>query len=160
MVFRVFVLSHVATAYNEARQQQESLAIEPFFVAQPKHKELVKNIPANELSQMIINEHEYEEVAVAEAHLELTNVGIAMTRYRLEHGSFPEKLDTLVPRYLNEIPLDPFDGKPLRLLLKENQHVVYSIGPDGKDDHGKPLSRGYLLGGDITFALTAPKDGR
>jgi hypothetical protein len=46
---------------------------------------------------------------------------IAAERFRLANGHWPEKLDVLVPAYLDAVPLDPIDGKPIR----------YAIIPEG-----------------------------
>jgi hypothetical protein len=61
---------------------------------------------------------------------------IACERYRLATGAWPESLDALVPGYLDAVPLDPFDGKPIRHLRTEEGIKVYTIGEDGKDDGG------------------------
>lgn len=51
----------------------------------------------------------------AQADLRLTRLYLAMRLYHLDHaGKLPESLDELVPAYLPEIPLDPFDHLPLR----------------------------------------------
>jgi hypothetical protein len=63
-------------------------------------------------------------------------VALAAERYRLAEHYWPERIDTLVPRYLSEVPSDPFDGQPLRLRRRTDGLVVYSIGPDQKDDGG------------------------
>jgi hypothetical protein len=49
----------------------------------------------------------------------------------------PEKLDELVPQFLAQIPTDPFDGKPIRYARQKTGYVVYSIGRDGIDNHGR-----------------------
>ncbi|MBN1517414.1 hypothetical protein JXA32_12695 [Candidatus Sumerlaeota bacterium] len=38
-------------------------------------------------------------------------LAVALERYRLEHGTYPETLDPLAPNYIKRIPLDPFEGK-------------------------------------------------
>jgi len=43
-----------------------------------------------------------------------TRTAMALERYRLSKGQFPDTLDELVPAYLEEIPKDPADGAPLR----------------------------------------------
>jgi hypothetical protein len=45
--------------------------------------------------------------------------------------------------FLPAVPLDPFDGAPLRYKPLVKGYVVYSIGPDGHDDGGKepPIRR-------------------
>lgn len=38
----------------------------------------------------------------------------AVERFHLKYKKLPEKLKQLVPEFLERVPLDPFDGKPLR----------------------------------------------
>jgi hypothetical protein len=61
---------------------------------------------------------------------------LAVERYRLDNGSWPAKLADVTRKYLPAVPLDPFDGKPLRFLRTRDGVVVYSVGKDGKDDGG------------------------
>ena len=89
--------------------------------------------------------HEWMPSAVDVVRLELTEAarlatascGLAVERYRLARGTLPETLRDLVPTYLPEVPLDPFDGQPLRYKHLERGYTVYSVGPDGTDDGGK-----------------------
>ncbi len=71
------------------------------------------------------------------ARLATASCGLAVERYRLAHGALPETLRDLVPTYLPDVPLDPFDGKPLRYKHFEQGYAVYSVGPDGNDDGGR-----------------------
>lgn len=64
-------------------------------------------------------------------------VCIALTRHRLEKGAYPAALDELVPQYIAAVPADPFDQQPLRYRVEGGMAVVYSVGPDRKDDAGK-----------------------
>ena len=59
---------------------------------------------------------------------------IALRRYELEQGKLPEKLDELVPKFLDSVSADPFDNAPMRWNAADR--VVYSIGKDLKDDNG------------------------
>jgi hypothetical protein len=79
---------------------------------------------------------------------------LAAERYRLAHGRWPESLEALVPEFLPKVPTDPYDRKPLRLRRLDDGLVVYSVGPDGKDDGGN-LNRQNLLapGSDLGFRL-------
>ena len=62
---------------------------------------------------------------------------LAIERYRLEHQALPDSLEALVPEYLAEVPRDPFDGAPLRYVLRETGgYTVYTIGEDGIDHGG------------------------
>lgn len=68
---------------------------------------------------------------------------LAIERWRLSHaGSVPDSLSALKPGFLSELPVDPFDEKPLRYKKLERGYVVYSIGPDFTDDNGMPKPKG------------------
>lgn len=73
---------------------------------------------------------------VANASRDLTIVAIALERYRRDKGAMPEHLQELVPDYLPELPLDPFDGHPFRYRRAGNRYLLYSIGANRRDDQG------------------------
>jgi hypothetical protein len=76
---------------------------------------------------------------IAETQRRMTLVAIALQRFSLSHGAPPPSLAELVPDFLGVIPLDPFDGWPLRYRLDpDGSFVLYSIGPDRVDDGGDP----------------------
>jgi ABC-type transport system involved in multi-copper enzyme maturation permease subunit len=70
---------------------------------------------------------------------------IALERYRLAHGAWPESLDALTPKFLSEVPKDPYDGRLLRYRRLPDGVVVYSIGQDGQDNGGTKLRRGERI---------------
>lgn len=72
----------------------------------------------------------------ATAQVRCARVALATERYRIDTGSFPAKLEDLVPKYLDRVPVDPFDGQPLRYRLTPEQTCVYSVGWDLKDNGG------------------------
>jgi hypothetical protein len=76
---------------------------------------------------------------------------MALGRYRLAEGQFPETLQALVPEYLAAVPEDPIDLQPLRYRRDEEGYVVYSIGTNGVDDGG--LASDVINEGDLTFIL-------
>jgi hypothetical protein len=79
---------------------------------------------------------------------------LAVERFRLARGRWPETLNELVPGYLTGVPADPFDGKPLRYRRLGDGVVIYSIGPDGKDDGGNlSPALGRAEGPDLGFRL-------
>ncbi|MBN1124619.1 MAG: hypothetical protein JXA82_06400 [Sedimentisphaerales bacterium] len=80
-------------------------------------------------------------------------VAIAMERYRLAEGKLPEALEELVPLYLDEVPLDPFDGKPLRYKQTNPGYIIYSIGEDQVNNGGIPLSESNRDSFDWPFTI-------
>jgi hypothetical protein len=62
-----------------------------------------------------------------------------------------------VPDLLRAVPTDPFDGRPLRYRRDPEGAVVYSVGPDGKDNGGSlaDLNRDKD-GTDVGFRLWDP----
>jgi hypothetical protein len=61
----------------------------------------------------------------------------ALDRYQLANGKYPASLTALVPRYLDKIPHDVINGKPMNYELKSDQtFVLYSVGWNEIDDGG------------------------
>jgi hypothetical protein len=70
------------------------------------------------------------------AYLRCLNVALAAERYRREKKTWPDSIDKLCPKYLAVVPIDSFDGQPLRYRRLEDGVMVYAIGNDGVDDGG------------------------
>lgn len=88
------------------------------------------------------------------ADLRCVLTALAVERYRLAHGRWPETLEQLVPNFLAEVPKDPYDRKPLRFKHLDDGVLIYSVGPDGKDDGGKIDRQKYATpGSDMGFRL-------
>jgi hypothetical protein len=65
---------------------------------------------------------------------------LALHAYKLEHTRYPMKLSDLAPEYVKSLPMDPFSaGDAFKYKLTANGYLLYSIGPDTKDDGGKPV---------------------
>jgi hypothetical protein len=70
---------------------------------------------------------------------EMMLAAIALKRYSLAHGRLPDRLDDLVPRFLQSVPTDLFGGTPLHYRRRsEDTFLVYSVGLDGVDQGGDP----------------------
>jgi hypothetical protein len=63
-----------------------------------------------------------------------TRVLIALRCYHLDHGELPNTLEALVPDYLDAVPLDDFDGRPMK--YSKEKKVVYAVGTDLVDNGG------------------------
>jgi hypothetical protein len=74
---------------------------------------------------------------MAHARVRCLVVCLAADRYRRQHGQWPAALSDLVPALLAGVPVDPYDGQPLRYGRLADGVRVYSVGPDGIDDGGR-----------------------
>jgi hypothetical protein len=79
-----------------------------------------------------------KKTAFTQQSLDFARLAIALERYRLAAGQFPDTLDALSPKFLVEIPHDVINGKPLRYRRTENgSFVLYSVGWNETDDGGE-----------------------
>lgn len=70
--------------------------------------------------------------------LEMAKLAIALERFYVAHLSYPESLPDLTPSYQESAPRDPMTGEGWSYQrLEEGQgFVLYSKGPNGRDDGG------------------------
>ena len=79
----------------------------------------------------------YEEQLRMLSHLRAARAAIAVERFRAANGRLPDSLDELVPKFLDAVPADPFDDKPIRYRKVAKGYVTYSVGPDLTDAGGR-----------------------
>jgi hypothetical protein len=84
------------------------------------------------------------------------HIAFAIAAYRIHTGTYPKSLDALVPKYLDKLPDDLFTGKPLVYRPSESGYLLYSLGPDGKDDDGRG-PKDEPKGDDIAIRMPLPK---
>ena len=83
------------------------------------------------------------KVMTAETARQMTVTAIALQRFKLAHGRFPDHLADLAPEFLAVVPPDPVAGRPLRYRLQaDGNFLLYSIGANGVDDGGNPAHAG------------------
>jgi hypothetical protein len=99
------------------------------------------------------------------ARLRAAQLTVALRLYQAEKGQLPQSAAALVPDYLPALPVDPFDGQPLRyrvskgenilgmteddvptiltfskgLYVPKGQGIIWSTGLDGEDNGGHEL---------------------
>jgi len=75
-----------------------------------------------------------------EAQNALLLIALYLHAYRLEHGHYPAALAELVPGYMSKIPEDPFAlHSAFCYRLEGEKYLLYSVGPDGKDNGGAAI---------------------
>jgi len=95
----------------------------------------------------------FEAHGRAQAASNATQTAVAIERFRRERSQLPANLQQLVPDYLSNVLMDPFDGQPLRYIVEGDRYRVYSIGRKGIDDGGKGDLRDNP---DIVFSVPPP----
>lgn len=80
--------------------------------------------------------------AAHDAAVDVARVGLGLKLYKQKNGAYPDTLDKLAPEFLEKIPVDPFTGKALIYRKAGEGFVLYSVGPDLKDDNGTPRPTG------------------
>lgn len=63
-----------------------------------------------------------------------TRLILTCKAYEIGMNELPDSLESLVPKYINSIPLDPYDGQPFK--YSKLKAIVYSVGKDLKDSGG------------------------
>jgi hypothetical protein len=63
-------------------------------------------------------------------------VGLALERYRAAKGGYPATQAELVPDFLPKMPEDVFTGEPIIYRSEPGGAIIYSVGPNGRDDGG------------------------
>jgi hypothetical protein len=112
------------------------------------------------------------------SRLEACRLCVALKLYQLEENKTAQRLDDLVPKYLPQVPVDPYSGQPFRYRISEGerlqvigdaaqlgpglgvvqrgQGIVWSTGPDRVDNGGR--SHGGAFGDNDPRWLTPELD--
>jgi hypothetical protein len=111
--------------------------------------ETKKTTPYNILEKMLLPALGscVKKFAYAQSSTDLARTAIALERYRLAHGEFPESLDVLAPQFIEKVPHDIIGGQPSQgsgsasqplhyRRTADGQFVLYSVGWNEKDDGG------------------------
>lgn len=72
-----------------------------------------------------------------DAQRQMMTIAVALQRYKLRHGFYPQQLNALTPSLLMELPVDSMGGRPFCYQPRtDGSLVLYSLGEDGRDDSG------------------------
>jgi hypothetical protein len=156
-VYRVFFLPDDLAAYRRTMGRMQELADRPYYEAHEGWAEFDRQFRTHRggvLTGLIVpaGGKWARRAAEADALRQLARLALAVAAYRAKEGKYPGRLDDVLPGSIAEIPSDPFDGQPLRSRRDGKGLVVYSVGPDLKDDGGAAwdANRGE---GDLVFRL-------
>jgi hypothetical protein len=72
----------------------------------------------------------------ADSQLALVRLAAALAVYRSEQGEYPDSLDSLLPSVPAAALIDLYQEKPYVYRRTSNGYLLYSPGPNGRDDAG------------------------
>jgi hypothetical protein len=99
----------------------------------------IRLTPYNWLTRLLVPElaNFSARSARAQSFADMAHIAIALERYHLAHGNFPDTLDPLTPQFIEKVPHDVIGGQPLKYHRTENDRfVLYSVGWNERDDGG------------------------
>jgi hypothetical protein len=159
-VFRVFMFEDELTTYRQMMRECKKLAAAPYHQSRGKWEvfedEIRKKsgfltgLMAGTLARTMYS------ATHGEATYRLSNLALSVAGFRAANGKYPETVAELVPTFISSIPIDPFDGLPLRMAKKDSQIVLYSVGKDAKDGGGSAPPANDFYAGDIIFRVGIP----
>lgn len=92
------------------------------------------------------------------ALLRCAAVALAVEQYRVQNGRWPTTLAEVPKALLVAVPLDPFDGTPLKFARQPEGVVLYAVGLNGRDEGGEndATQFGRDRQDDVAFRLYDP----
>jgi hypothetical protein len=120
----------VGDKWSEKRPKEaEEIFIKSIFKDNPLGKMMIE-IPSEDFPPVFVQK------CIDRFYIEGASCLFALRAYYREKGELPQSLKELVPRYLSSLPIDPFDGEPLR--YSRELGIIYCVGKDLKDSGGSP----------------------
>lgn len=72
-----------------------------------------------------------------QVRIDHARIAIAIERFYMRHGNLPGNFDELSPEFIEEVPRDPFGGKPYGYrVLSEGNYMIWSVGWNESDEDG------------------------
>jgi hypothetical protein len=114
------------------------------LVSREQRSQLVSDVAAALLLPAISAACEAEDRG--NMKLSLVQLAAALALHRAEQGAYPEKLESLVPGVLPQLPTEMFHSKPFIYYRDGEGYLLYSAGPNGVDDGGNNENLRVLRG--------------
>jgi hypothetical protein len=84
-----------------------------------------------------------------------TAILLAAERHRRKAAHWPLSIAAIYPNILPSPPVDPFSGKSFRMERHDGQIFIYSIGPNGQDEHSAYDPKRWGKGGPVEVGASA-----
>lgn len=137
--WRVFLLPDDMASLKEKFDELNKLLALPYYQGHEKLKkfdESFKDDMGGIMTATVLPSSVNYAVRIDQAVVRrrIIDLAMAVTTYHVEVGEYPSKLDELVPDYVSAIPVDPFDGRPVKMKPVDGGVDIYSAGPENPHD--------------------------
>ncbi len=155
--YRLYLLSDDLDAFRRAMANLERIAALPYAdsrQALEAFRETWKTSSGGLATRLLTPAIEkcVERAWAGDARRALVQTALALAAFKAKTGSYPDKLDALVPDFLPRVPLDPYSGRPVRIKPDGAGIVIYSAGRETEDGGGLPAEPAKDEGG-LAFRL-------
>jgi hypothetical protein len=140
------ILNKDQAFYLKTFTKYVELIYKPYFVSEKESKMWDRQLSGKSfkkkkkiLSSMLGNpvlDYTMKRQSEYIAGVDTLKLAVALKMYEEEHNRYPESLSSLQPDIISEIPVDPFTGNDYIYRLEGNGFILYSLGPNQKDDGG------------------------
>ncbi|MDH5764320.1 MAG: hypothetical protein OEZ51_15245, partial [Nitrospinota bacterium] len=157
-LYRIFLFHDDRISREHYWNEFHDFISQPYYKVKPAFKEWQEDLNESHEFGFFMSFNSpaitgyFERVTHLQTQFLLGRLGLASAAYHSDHGKYPATLDVLAPKYITEIPIDPFSGEPLKMKTMDNGLILYGVGQDLKDDGGTAFDRGTEEG-DIAFYL-------
>lgn len=142
--FLLYGKKRLVRDYTEYMDRASELSRQPYGLHLPPPP--FPSDPINRTFLPIFTEARLKDVST-ETQNGLLLVTLSLHTFHLEHGHYPNALAELAPSVLKKLPDDPFAARgTFKYKLQSRGYVLYSVGPDGKDDDGTPINDAKYVG--------------
>ena len=141
-LYRVFFYPDDLASHGDYFKKVYEFTKQPYYQSGSEFKEwenhLAENIELGIMSSIALPSvfRYFDKTTYHQTEFLLGRLGLASAAYRSDHGKYPATLNALVPKYIREIPKDPFSGEPLKMKAINDGLILYGVGEDLKDDGG------------------------
>jgi len=153
--WRVFLLADDLSVYHSQMKMLREMADQDYPTARTNLDALDLRHRTQRLgliSEMMLPmlSRAFNTFVRAETSHRLADVAVAVAAYRAKNGKYPARPQELVPEFIADMPIDPYDNKPLRMIPNGSGVTLYSIGEDMQDGGGAVYDFEH---GDVLFNI-------
>ncbi|MCW3058654.1 MAG: hypothetical protein JWQ02_475 [Capsulimonas sp.] len=123
-------------AQTRAMDYEIAIAAKPY---DPRSKDIADPDPSGLIYIPSVTKLKFRDTSSI-AEVEMLRATLGLQVYHQKFGRYPVSLKLLTPSILVKTPIDPFArNAALRYRLRNGGYLLYSVGPDTKDNGGAPI---------------------